>query len=336
LVARSGALRLSPVTPIPLVREIRSGLEESMHSGDIAVVDVEGRLVASAGDPQIPLFARSSMKPLQASVSLSLAPFDFPLAEVAVMCASHNAEPVHVETVRSLLARSGVPESALRCPPFRPWDEETAATAPERLPINSDCSGKHGGMLAACRAQGWPLESYRSPKHPLQHAVLQAVLRATGLPGVRIGVDGCGVPVHGMPLGAMARLYALLTAPGKWGGLESHVARAVQAMIAEPYLVAGRNRVDTAVMQAAPGLVVKGGAEGLVCAAWPAGGVGVAVKIRDGGPRATGPALIHTLASLGALTGEHVTALAAFARPAVLGGGEPVGELVADFALNLA
>jgi L-asparaginase II len=324
------------MTPVPLVRQIRSGLEESVHSGDVAVVDVEGRVIASAGDPQIALFARSSMKPLQASVSLSLASFDFPPAEVAVMCASHNAEPVHVETVRSLLARAGVPETALRCPPARPWDEETAAMAPERLPINSDCSGKHGGMLAACTSQAWPLDSYRSPGHPLQGAVLQAVLQATGLPRVHVGVDGCGVPVHGMPLEAMARIYARLTAPAGWGALEPHIGRAVEAMTAEPYLVAGRNRVDTAVMQAVPGLVVKGGAEGLMCAAWLVGGLGVAVKIRDGSPRATGPALIHTLASVGALTDEHQTSLASFARPAILGGGEPVGQLVPDFALEPA
>jgi L-asparaginase II len=321
------------MAPIPLVRQIRSGVEESVHAGDVVVVDVEGNLVGSAGDPGITLFARSSMKPLQASVSLSLASFDYPAAEVAVMCASHNAEPVHVRTVRSLLARAGVPEEALQCPAFRPWDEETAAMVPDRLRINSDCSGKHGGMLGACAAQGWPLDSYRSPEHPLQRAVLEAVLMTTGLPEVRVGVDGCGVPVHGMPLVAMARIYAWLTAPDRWGALEPHVLRAVGAMRAEPYMVAGRNRVDTAVMQAAPGLVVKGGAEGLMCAAWPDRGVGVAIKIRDGSPRASGPAMIHALTLLGALTGQQVTAVATHARPPVLGGGEPVGELVPDYAL---
>jgi L-asparaginase II len=305
-----------------------------VHAGDVAVVDVEGHLVALAGDPGIVLFARSSMKPLQATVSLSLATFDYPPAEIAVMCASHNAEPVHVQAVRSLLARADVPEEALRCPAARPWDEETAAKAPQRLRINSDCSGKHGGMLGACRAQGWALDSYRSPQHPLQRAILQAVLHTTGLPTVHVGVDGCGVPVHGMPLRAMARIYSQLTAPDRWGDLEPHVRRAVAAMGAEPYMVAGRNRVDTAVMQAAPGLVVKGGAEGLMCAAWSDRGVGVAVKIRDGSPRASGPALIHALARLGALTDDQVAAVAPFARPPVLGGGEPVGELVPDFSLE--
>src|SRR5919204_4679789 len=97
-----------------------------------AVVDAAGTLVAYAGDPARLLFARSSMKPLQATVSLSLAPFDFSDKEVAVMCASHNAEPVHVEAVRSLMARAGVDEADLRCPAMRPWDEETAASEPDR------------------------------------------------------------------------------------------------------------------------------------------------------------------------------------------------------------
>src|SRR6266511_296374 len=189
--------------PMPLARVIRSGLEESVHTGDVAVVDADGALVAFAGDPDRMLFARSSMKPLQATVSLSLAPFDFTDPEIAVMCASHNAEPVHIEAVRSLLDRADVDEEALRCPAMRPWDDESLAADPARRPINSDCSGKHGGMLAACRAQGWPLETYRDTVHPLQQEILRAVLLACGEKSVHVGVDGCGVPVHGMPLRAM-------------------------------------------------------------------------------------------------------------------------------------
>ena len=102
--------------PMPLARVIRSGLEESVHTGDVAVVDADGALLAGAGHPDRLVFARSSMKPLQATVSLSLAPFDFTDPEIAVMCASHNAEPVHIEAVRSLLDRADVDEEALRCP----------------------------------------------------------------------------------------------------------------------------------------------------------------------------------------------------------------------------
>jgi L-asparaginase II len=319
--------------PVALVRVIRSGLEESVHAGDVAVVDPDGRLVAFAGEPDLLVFARSCMKPLQATVSLSLAPFDFPDREVAVMCASHNAESVHVEAVRSLLARAGVSEDALKCPSVHPWDEDAAAAHPEPRPINSDCSGKHAGMLSACRAQGWPQDSYRDPDHPLQRAVLGTVLMATGRDEVSVGVDGCGVPVHAMPLSALARIYALFSAPDRWGSLASAAGRSAQAMRAEPYMVAGRNRPDTAVMEGTQTVVAKGGAEGLMCASVLDRGFGVAVKIRDGAPRAVGPALISVLEQLGILGGAQMEHLGPFARPSVMGGGVRVGELRAAFEL---
>jgi len=320
--------------PVPLARVIRSGLEESVHWGDLAVVDADGTVVALAGDPDREVFARSSMKPLQAAVSLSLAPYDFSNREIAVMCASHNAEPVHIEAVRSLLARAGVDEYTLRCPMARPWDDESLAAEPERRRINSDCSGKHAGMLAACAANGWPLDSYRDPGHPYQQEVLRTVLAASGEGRVRVGVDGCGVPVHGMPLRAMATIYARLSRPERLGGLEEHARRAVGAMRAEPYMVAGRNRPDTAVMQEASAVIAKGGAEGLMCAALLDRGLGLAVKSRDGSGRAAGPALIHVLRSMDALGADAVSRLDPFARPSVLGGGEPVGEIVPVFELT--
>jgi L-asparaginase II len=319
--------------PVPLVRVIRSGLEESVHAGDVAVVDPDGRPVAFAGRPDRMLFARSCMKPLQATVSLSLAPFDFPDREVAVMCASHNAEPVHVEAVRSLLARAGVSEEALKCPSVRPWDEGAAAARPKPRPINSDCSGKHAGMLSACRAQDWPQDSYRDSDHPLQQAVLGAVLMASGRDEVPVGVDGCGVAVHGMPLAGLARIYALFSTPDRWGELAAAAGHAVGAMRAEPYMVAGRNRPDTAVMEATETVAAKGGAEGLMCAVVLDRGIGVAVKIRDGTSRAAGPVLISVLRQLGVLEDAQMDRLAPFARPPVLGGGMPVGELRAEFEL---
>jgi L-asparaginase II len=320
--------------PVPLVRVVRSGLEESVHLGDVAVVDAGGDPVASVGDPRRIVFARSSMKPLQATVSLSVAPFDFSDQEVAVMCASHNAEPIHVQTVRSLLERASVPEVELQCPEVRPWDDESRAADPTRRRINSDCSGKHGGMLAACHAQGWPVDSYREPGHPLQRRVLGTVREASGFDDPVIGVDGCGVPVHGMPLAAMARIFARLATAARWeGDLGPSAARAVAAMRAQPYLVAGRNRVDTAVMDVAPEVAVKGGAEALICAAVVDRGLGMAVKVHDGGSRAVAPAFVRVLHQLGVLGDEQVDGLETFAAPPVLGGGRPVGRLVADFDL---
>ncbi len=319
----------------PLVRVMRSGLEESLHLGDVAVVGTGGRLVASAGNPDRRVFPRSCMKPLQAAVSLSLAPFDFSAREVAVMSASHNAEPPHVAAVRSLLARVGVEEARLRCPAVRPWDERAAMEAPERLRVNSDCSGKHAGMLAACRAQGWQLESYRDVRHPLQQAILGAVREASDQDPEPVGVDGCGVPVHGLRLVSLARIYSKMTRPASLGGLGREAKRVVASMREEPYMVAGRNRVDTAVMQTKAGAVVKAGAEGLLCAALLGPGLGVAVKVGDGAARAVAPALIHVLSLLGELDEAQLEELAPYGRPAVLGGGERVGELVPMFELRM-
>jgi L-asparaginase II len=321
---------------VPLVRVVRSTLEESVHAGDVAVVDAAGSLVAHAGDPEWRAFARSSMKPLQAAVSLSLSPFDYADREVSVMCASHNAERVHIEAVRSILARNGVSEDRLLCVAALPGDQESMMAAPQRLRINSDCSGKHSGMLGAASANGWPLESYRSPDHPLQARVLEAVLAASGEREVAIGVDGCGVPVHGLPLRAMATIYARLADPSGLASLEAPARRAVAAMAAEPYMVAGRNRVDTAVMEAVPGVIVKAGAEGMICAAVLDRGLGIAVKIRDGTHRAAGPAMIRILLALGVIDELALNALRDHASPPVLGGGEPVGRLLAEFDLVTA
>ena len=170
----------------------------------------------------------------------------------------------------------------------------------------------------------------------MQPRVLDAVRLASGVAEPQVGVDGCGVPVHGLPLAAMATIFARLAAPDRLGALEGHARRAVSAMRAAPYMVAGRNRVDTAVMEATPSVIVKAGAEGMVCAAVLDRGIGVAVKVRDGTARAAGPALIRALARLDVLDGSMLLALDGYARPPVLGGGEPVGELVADFDLTPA
>jgi L-asparaginase II len=320
------------VPPVPLVRVIRSGFEESVHLGSVAVADAEGRLLAFTGDPDRVAFARSSMKPLQASVSLTLAGDELSDDEVAVMCASHNGEPVHLGAVRRVLDRAGLAFDALRTPPSWPLDPEAAARAGEPRPEYHNCSGKHAGMLLASTRRGYDLETYRDPGHPLQEAVLEAVREAAGRAPQSIGVDGCGVPVHALPLSSLAALFARLVRPGVVPGAD----RAVAAMRAAPYLVAGRDRLCTALMEAASGVVVKVGAEGLVCAGLVGEAIGVAVRIEDGAARASEPAMVRALAALGALGDEAAGRLDRFARPPVLGGDRPVGELVADFPLTRA
>jgi L-asparaginase II len=314
--------------PVPLVQVLRSGFVESIHLGSVAVTDADGNLVASTGDPDRIAYARSSMKPLQATVSLSFVEGALPNEEIAIMCASHNGEPVHLEAMEAVLRRAGLTQSALRCPPAWPLDEESARAVGEKRPAQHNCSGKHAGMLLACVRAGFPTETYRDPDHPLQQAVLRAVTAAAGVEEpLAIGVDGCGVPVHALPLRAMATIYARLAT-----GALPKASLAVDAMRAAPYLVAGRDRVCTAVMEAAD-VIVKVGAEGLVCAGLPGEGLGVAITIEDGNPRALDPSIIHALRLLG-VVGEEEPSLERFARPPVLGGGRPVGELAPVFDLE--
>ena len=313
---------------VPLVRVIRSGVEESLHVGDVAVCDADGRVVASAGDTSRFLFARSCMKPLQAAVALrALGTPTVDARELAIMCASHEGEAIHVRTVRRVLRRGGLTPDALRTPASYPGDPDAHARARGPAPIYHNCSGKHAGMLLASVRSGWDPGSYRRAGHPLQRRVTAAVASSSGLGELTIGVDGCGLPVHGMPLRAMATLFARLARPERLGDLEPFARRATEAMRAHPYLVGGRGRLDTATMTASGDVVVKEGAESLTCAVSVTSGLGVAVKIADGGYRAAGPALLSVLGSIDALTRDQMAQLEAHVRPPVLGGGRLVGEL---------
>ena len=319
---------------IPLVHVIRGGLTESIHSGHVAVCDADGTLVAWAGDPDRMIYARSCMKPLQATVSLTAIAEVLPDREVAVIAASHNGEPIHVGTVRAVLERAGLDADALRNPPGWPLDAESMAASQHKHKLLHNCSGKHAGMLLACVRAGWDPATYLRASHPLQRRVTRLVQRATDIPDLTMGVDGCGVPVHGMPLRSMATLFARLTAPERLGDVAPAADRVIEAMLSEPYLVGGRHRVDTDVMRATGDVVVKSGAEALECAAVLSSGLGVAVKIDDGGSRASAPALIHALRQIDGLTAAHLRDLAFHASPPVRGGGKPVGSLDTVFDLR--
>ena len=280
------------------------------------------------------IFARSCMKPLQAAVSLTAIDEPLPDREAAVIAASHNGEPVHVATVRAVLERAGLDADALRNPPGWPLDAETMAASQHKHKLLHNCSGKHAGMLLACVRAGWDPETYLRASHPLQRRVTRAVRRATGLEDLVMSVDGCGVPVHGMPLRSMATLFARLTATERLGDLAPAADRATEAMRSEPYLVGGRNRVDTDLMRTTPDVVAKSGAEASECTAVLSSGLGVAVKIEDGGSRASAPALIRVLEQIDVLSADDLRGLAQHASPAVLGGGKPVGTLEAVFDLR--
>ena len=257
----------------------RGSLVEAVHRVHAGVVE-EGRITESAGDPGLVTFYRSSSKPLQA-LPLARERDDVTEVELAIACASHRAEPPQLEAARSLLERAPATEADLELGPQE-------GRGPSLLSHN--CSGKHAGFLAICRARGWPIEGYRLASHPLQQLLLGEIAAAADLDEGEVvtAVDGCGVPTFGMSLERMAYTFSRL-ARLEGGG------RIVAAMTAHPGLIGyERGATDTDLMRLRPGWIAKGGAEGLICAATPEG-VGIALKVEDGNMRALRPALAALL-----------------------------------------
>ncbi|UQU65379.1 asparaginase [Couchioplanes caeruleus] len=304
-----------------LAEVVRSGFTESVHHGSVVVLDASGAVAGSAGDVTGPVFPRSSNKPMQTVGMLRAGLRVADPADLALISGSHFAEPFHVHRVRAILAAAGLTEEALLCPPALPLAESGHdGRAPQRILMN--CSGKHAGMLATCVANGWPLDDYRDAKHPLQQVLAETVTELVGEPIAATGIDGCGAPVLGFSLTALARAFQRLVsaAPGTPGRMVA------DAMRANPELVAGTGQDDTRLMQGVPGLLAKGGAEGVVAVAVPDVGA-VALKIEDGAMRARMPVLVSALRRLGVAA----PVLDSLATVPVLGGGVPVGEVRATW-----
>lgn len=261
------------------VTALRGGTVESVHRVH-AVAVRDGEVVASAGDPSLVTFMRSSAKPIQA-LPLARARKDLDSRDLAIASASHLADAAQLEAVQALLDKAPATEGDLECGPD--------GDPPRR--INHNCSGKHAGMLALCRAEGWPLEDYRLAEHPCQQAMLAEVAALAGTEEISTAVDGCGVVNFALPLASIAASFARFER--REGG--SAVA---DAMRAHAELIRGPRGLDTNVMQALPGWIAKGGAEALLCAASP-DGLGVVLKVEDGGRRAVRPATGLFLERLG-------------------------------------
>lgn len=330
----------------PEVVVIRGPVEESRHGIAVAVADAAGRLVAGGGNPHLVTYLRSSAKPLQALALVetgAVDAFGIQPDEIAVACASHSGEDVHVAAVRSLLKRVGLSEAALNCGVHPPVERDAALrilrSGARPTEVHCNCSGKHAGMLTTCRQLGCDLEGYWRPEHPLQQLLLANVAAMAELPAaeIAIGVDGCGVPVHGMPLVNMATAFARLADPSGLEEVRQAAARTVvRAMQAHPYLVAGKGRFDTALMETArPRVAAKSGAEALFCVALPELGLGVALKVIDGGSRAVAPATMAVLDQLNAVTGDDLEELRDWRRPSVQNVlGQVVGHLEARIVME--
>ena len=309
-------------------------------------------MVAFLGDPEAATYLRSAVKPFQCLPLLLAggeARFGLTSADLALICASHSGDPEHTRRVEDLLARGGFGVGDLLCGTHLPFGKESAERmlrqGEEPTPLHHNCSGKHAGLLLACRVLGLPAADYVAPDHPLQQRILEHVLEICRVPReqVGIGIDGCSVPAFHMPLSAAARGYAALADPLAAGtaGLPADVAaaldRVARAMTSEPVQVAGRGRFTTRLMEATRGRVLgKEGAEGFYSLAvrGPVA-LGIAVKIADGGERCRDGVVLDVLRELGSLAGAEFAELADFHAPAVLNArGLQVGEVVPDVDLE--
>lgn len=273
----------------------RSDRVESEHHGQIAVSDAKGQLLVSFGDPSIPTYMRSSAKPFQAVTAVrhgAADAFFWSDEELAIVCASHAAEPKQQALVRSILAKAGLSPADLKCGPHPPLCTEEkvrlerSGSEPRR--IHNNCSGKHAGMLAVCQANGWPAESYLEKKHPVQQANLETMARFCGIEAESIptGTDGCGVPSFFLPVQAMATAFARLANPSILHGDEEAAQRVFHAMATQPEMLAGRGRFNTRLSAfLGERAVAKSGAEGVFCIGIRQPALGIAIKISDGNAR---------------------------------------------------
>lgn len=310
---------VSPENFRPLAVVSRSGVDESVHFGALVALSPDGRVAFSVGDPGTFIYPRSSTKPFQA-LAMVRAGLSLPPDQLALVCASHNGEDLHQRIATEILAGAGLTEDALANTADHPLHVPSAHRAVRegrpRSPLQMNCSGKHAGMLATCVANGWPVDSYLSPEHPLQLAVTQTIAELTGAEPAVIGVDGCGAPAHVVSLSGLARAMRAI-ATGAAGDAGNQV---FAAMSGHPHIVGGEGRHVTSIVSNVPGLFAKDGAESVYVAA-TRDGHAVALKMSDGSGRATPTVLLAALRRLGV----DVSAVPDSVREVVLGHGAPVG-----------
>ena len=320
----------------PLVAAIRDGLVESVHYGSAIALDADGSMLAAAGDAATPFYPRSSLKPLQA-VAMIRAGLELPTDLLALAAASHSGAAEHRDGALRILDMHGLSVTDLENSTDLPYGgaerEDWLRTGGRATQLTQNCSGKHAAMAATCVINGWPVQGYLHPQHPLQQLVRSTVIELAGEEPPAVSTDGCGTPLFALTLGGMARAFGRIAQAASFaagdddGGAEAAVGLAMQQ---HPEMVAGEGRDVTDLMRLLPGAVAKDGFEGVQLVGLPDGRA-VAVKISDGGDRARMPATVSLLEAIGLDT----AALADIATAPVLGGGHQVGLLQAtDFLSN--
>ncbi|PJJ61556.1 asparaginase [Compostimonas suwonensis] len=308
----------------------RNGFVESRHAGSAVIVSADGEVLRVLGNGQAPVFPRSSMKPFQA-IAVMASGVELEGAEATIATASHAGTPAHLDLVRGLLARAGLDESALACPADWPLDGASRnaliAAGGGKSPICMTCSGKHAAMLLACVQNGWSTTDYLDPRHPLQAKVRDVLERLTGDKVGHLGIDGCGTPIYGMSLTALARGVARISgsSPSSPFALYRSAGVLVRSVRENGWAIDGPGRANTLVVERL-GVFAKWGAEGVMVMSAP-NGTTVALKVLDGNTRAVTIVALRLLQDAGALDAAAVDALVPELDLAILGGGQPVGAI---------
>ncbi len=297
---------------VPLAIATRNEHVERVHWGSVAVVDNQGAMLAYAGDPGSMVYSRSTLKPFQAVPFVrdgGVERFNLSPEQLALMCASHSGETVHINHVTSLLKKIECEESDLRCGCHTPLVYSEENLPPRGSCFDQryhNCSGKHTGFLGYCRLHRQPIRSYLEPDHPLQANIRSTVATLAGIFESQLwtGTDGCSAPNLGMPLSRLALLWARLASgeSGEASSLNPALRQLFEAIRAHPEMISGTGRPDLAITLSSGGdWVAKSGAEGIQAVGVPSQGLGVAVKVSDGNFLSVSAITIAVLKQLGLL-----------------------------------
>lgn len=326
--------------PPVLIEVTRGDMVESRHRGRVAVVARDGTVVLSWGDVEAPVYPRSAIKPLQAIAMVEAGAAEATDAsdrEIAVACASHGGEPMHVETVLGWLARSGLSAADLECGTHAPShgaaSDALVRTGVTAGPEHNNCSGKHAAMALTARTLGEPVTGYIEYAHPVQQRIIGILeqMCGTDLADAPRGTDGCSIPTLGIPLGNLALGFARFGDPGDELPEQraTAAARIRAALAAAPEMIAGTGRYCSDVIRATAGrVIVKTGAEGVFCGSVPALGIGIALKCEDGASRASEAMMSAILLRLGAVDEALLGSIdRALPQPILNRNGRHVGEI---------
>jgi L-asparaginase II len=307
-----------------LVKVTRNQFVESLHRGHLIILDGDGKVVVKLGNEKTLTFMRSSAKPFQVLPFLTSGGaerFRFDEPEIALACASHSGEEIHIKTVKRMLEKSGIDESYLKCGAHLPFNETVAQQMirEDRKPtaVHNNCSGKHAMMLAFAKHLGENLENYIEENHRVQRAILEVISKFTETPLelIRTGIDGCSAPNFALSVEAMAKAAVKLVFPPNEfdPSLKQACKTVVSAITKYPELIGGTERLDTILMKASSGKIIsKIGAEGVwICGVLPQPkwekGLGIALKIEDGDDRRARPVVaIEILRQLGIIKQEEL------------------------------